>query len=95
MNLDSVKKGLRSGYHHHWKLMSLFSAIIFFGWMAALMEGWYFAAAALGLLFLMVLVQWITIDPPNITDEDVHGPGAKDAAGSEDSRPDRPSRPRQ
>jgi hypothetical protein len=43
----------------------------------SLMRGWYLVTVASSLWFLMPLVQWIAIDPPDITDEDVHGPGRR------------------
>jgi hypothetical protein len=30
-------------------------------------------AAVLAVFFLMLLIQWITIDPPDVTEQDVHG----------------------
>jgi hypothetical protein len=77
MNLtNSLKAGMKSGYRHHWKVMTLVSVLVFIGMVLAFMKGWYLLAVGLSLWFLMVLVQWITIDPPDVTDKDVHGPGA-------------------
>jgi len=64
-------------YHHHWKLMTLAAAATFVGLIVALMKSWFIAAAVLSVFFLMLLVQWLTIDPPGVTEEDVHGSPGK------------------
>jgi len=81
MGIKAFRAGMKSGYRHHWKLMTLVSVVVFGLMVASLMERWYLAAVVLSLWFLMLLVQWITIDPPDITDEDVHGPGTRSDRG--------------
>jgi len=66
-----------SGYHHHWKLMTAFTAVIFLGIIVAFLSGSILWAVVLSLGFAIFTVQWLTIDPPDITDEDVDGPTAK------------------
>jgi hypothetical protein len=60
-------------YHHHWKLMTLTAAAVFLGLIFAFMKSWFLVAAVLAVFFLMLLIQWITIDPPDVTEQDVHG----------------------
>lgn len=62
-------------YHHHWKLMTFGTAALLLAVVFALIKSWFLVAVVLGVFFLMLLVQWLTIDPPDVTDEDVHGPG--------------------
>lgn len=70
-------------YHHHWKLMSVAAGATFIAMIVAFLQDWLFVAVALALGFLMLAVQWLTIDPPDVTEEDVHGavPKPPDAPG--------------
>jgi hypothetical protein len=67
-------------YHHHWKLMSIVTGAVFIGMIVALFQGWLLAAVVLALSFLILAVQWLTIDPPDVTDDDVHGASPKRGA---------------
>ena len=62
-----------SGYHHHWKLMTALSGLVFVAIIVLFTQGWVLAAVALGIGFGILALQWLTIDPPNVTDEDVDG----------------------
>jgi hypothetical protein len=60
-------------YHHHWKLMSVVAVAAFVALIVAMIKSWFLLALVLGLGFAILVVQWITIDPPAVTDDDVHG----------------------
>jgi hypothetical protein len=60
-------------YHHHWKLMSVAAVAMFLMIIVAFVKGWFLLAVVLGLGFGILVVQWLTIDPPDVTDEDVCG----------------------
>jgi hypothetical protein len=64
-------------YHHHWKVMTIIAAIMFVGIPLAFLEHQHFLAVVLIVDFFVVLVQWLTIDPPDVTDEDVYGAPSK------------------
>ncbi len=61
------------GYHHHWKLMALVAAALLVAMVLAFAEGWFLVAVVIAIFLATIVVQWITIDPPDVTDEDVHG----------------------
>ena len=62
-----------TGYHHHWKLMAVLSGLVFVAIITMFTQGWVLPAVALGLGFGILALLWLTIDPPNVTDEDVDG----------------------
>ncbi len=60
-------------HQHPWKLMALGSVVGGMLIVVSLMEGWYWLAVV-GLIFLLTMaVQWITIDPPYVDEDDLHG----------------------
>ena len=66
-------------YRHHWKLMTLLTGAVFAALIVAFTQGWILFAVALALGFGILLLQWLTIDPPNVTDEDVFGASGRGA----------------
>jgi hypothetical protein len=60
----------------HWKLMTLGIVALVLGAGLALAERWYLAAAALLVGVLTLAVQWLCIEPPYVSDEDMHGSGS-------------------
>ncbi len=71
--------------------MSVATAAIFLAIIFAFLKNWNLVAVVLTLGFLILLVQWLTIDPPDVTDEDVHGaaPRRNDGKGTSRERDDR------
>jgi hypothetical protein len=74
-------------YHHHWKLMSVAAGTVFIAMIVAFLQNWLLLAVVLALGFLILAVQWLTIDPPDVTDEDVHGAAPKPPGASSGELP--------